>query len=170
MRWRASGTSNQCGGGAWIIVWIAAILCLNGCGDPPTTPVEQRGDIEIYGILLPQNVPADSIFVVLDGDTLGYVSNPHLCTDLYAGKHFISVKTVAPYLADTLEYLSSPAYVTVTDGQTSPAIFSLTTEIPVSPYVGYRAPDFSLCDLNGDTVRLSDQTGKVILLYFFTGT
>ncbi len=158
---------NQCGS---ILLWIMAVLSLHGCGDPPTTPVEQRGNIEIHGMLLPQNAPADSIFVVLDGDTLGYVPNPHLCAGLYAGKHFVSVKTVALYLADTLEYLSSPAYVTVTAGQTSQAAFSLTTEIPVSPYVGYRAPDFSLCDLNGDTVRLSAQMGKVVLLYFFTGT
>jgi hypothetical protein len=143
---------------------------MNGCGDPPTTPVEQRGNIEIHATLLPQNTPADSIFVVLDGDTLGYVSNPHLCADLYAGKHFVSVKTVAQYLADTLEYFSTPAYITVQAGQTAQAMFSLTTEIPVSPYVGYRAPDFSLCDLNGDSVRLSQQTGKVVLLYFFTGT
>ena len=34
--------------------------------------------------------------------------------------------------------------------------------------VGDPAPDFSLQDSNGQTVRLADLRGKKVLLYFFT--
>jgi len=34
--------------------------------------------------------------------------------------------------------------------------------------VGDRAPDFTLQDSNGQTVRLTDLRGKKVVLYFFT--
>ena len=37
----------------------------------------------------------------------------------------------------------------------------------VKPEVGYSAPDFELEDLAGDTVRLSDYRGKVVVLNFW---
>jgi peroxiredoxin len=39
--------------------------------------------------------------------------------------------------------------------------------IPVSPEVGYMAPDFSLQDLEGNTVNLSDYKGKWLIISFW---
>ncbi|UCB44252.1 MAG: redoxin domain-containing protein [Dehalococcoidales bacterium] len=39
--------------------------------------------------------------------------------------------------------------------------------MPVSPQIGYQAPDFTLVDLDGNTVRLSDFRGKVVFLNFW---
>lgn len=38
---------------------------------------------------------------------------------------------------------------------------------PPSPELGYRAPDFSLETLDGETVRLSDYAGKPVLINFW---
>ena len=38
---------------------------------------------------------------------------------------------------------------------------------PPAPLVGRMAPDFSLRDLNGNAVQLSDFRGKVVMLNFF---
>jgi peroxiredoxin Q/BCP len=37
-----------------------------------------------------------------------------------------------------------------------------------NPKIGDPAPDFTLNDSNGETVRLADLRGKKLLLYFFT--
>ena len=34
--------------------------------------------------------------------------------------------------------------------------------------IGMKAPDFALQDQNGDTVRLSDFRGKIVVLYFYS--
>ncbi|HEY33040.1 MAG TPA: redoxin domain-containing protein [Dehalococcoidia bacterium] len=39
--------------------------------------------------------------------------------------------------------------------------------VSVSPQIGHRAPDFTLVDLEGNTVRLSDFRGKVVFLNFW---
>jgi len=40
-------------------------------------------------------------------------------------------------------------------------------EIPIGPYVSYRAPEFSLRTLDGETVSLSDYRGFVVILDFW---
>lgn len=44
---------------------------------------------------------------------------------------------------------------------------SLVASIPESPRVGFRAPSFSLPDLRGNEVNLSDLRGKVVLVNFW---
>ena len=41
------------------------------------------------------------------------------------------------------------------------------SDVPVKPKVGFRAPDFTLTDLNGNKVKLSDFKGKVVFLNFW---
>lgn len=45
--------------------------------------------------------------------------------------------------------------------------FRATGSDETRPAVGYRAPDFELTGLNGETIRLSDYRGKVVFLNFW---
>lgn len=49
----------------------------------------------------------------------------------------------------------------------SAAPTSAQSDLPVAPAVGALAPDFALQNLQGDTVRLSDQRGRVVLVNFW---
>ena len=51
--------------------------------------------------------------------------------------------------------------------ETSPPERSWVTDIPVRPYVGYRAPDFTLKTLAGESVTLSHLAGQVVILDFW---
>lgn len=42
-----------------------------------------------------------------------------------------------------------------------------TAELPIAPVRGAQAPDFTLTDLNGDEVSLSDLRGQLVLLNFW---
>ncbi|MBC7261849.1 MAG: redoxin domain-containing protein [Chloroflexi bacterium] len=42
-----------------------------------------------------------------------------------------------------------------------------TSNLPVAPREGARAPDFTLRELGGANIRLSDLRGKVVLLNFW---
>lgn len=156
-------------------LWIAAALLLGAtlflwsCGDLPTAAVEQRGSIEVGGVL-PDNSPADSIHVTLDEDLLGYFPNPHIIENLLVGTYWVEVRTTALYESDTLDYYSELQKVKVSHKQTTIATFPLDTDIPVSPYAGYVAPDFELNDIESNLVSLSGLAGEVVLLYFFTAT
>ncbi|MFQ6093132.1 MAG: redoxin domain-containing protein [bacterium] len=46
-------------------------------------------------------------------------------------------------------------------------LFGFSRKGAAQPGVGDPAPNFTLIDLDGDTVSLSDYSGLVILLYFF---
>ena len=147
---------------------LAASLLLWSCGNPPTSAVEQRGSIEVQGFLLPGNMPADSIRITLDEDSLGYFPNMYTLEGIIAGTHRLDIATRAIYGVDTLDYYSAPQEVEVAANQKAVAEFALSTDIPESPYEGYMAPDFELYDLDSSIVSLSELEGQVVLLYFFT--
>ncbi|MBM7623959.1 TlpA family protein disulfide reductase [Sporohalobacter salinus] len=42
-----------------------------------------------------------------------------------------------------------------------------TSDVPIKPKVNFRAPDFTLTDLNGNKVKLSDFRGQVVFLNFW---
>ena len=63
---------------------------------------------------------------------------------------------VSPYIYKPPDWRYSPA-----------AIFELEDKMP-GLKVGDPAPDFTLKDSNGQTVRLADLRGKKVALYFFT--
>lgn len=66
-----------------------------------------------------------------------------------------AVGLLAPLRRSTVE---SPEVAT-----TTPA-----AALPAEPVAGARAPDFTLTDLNGENVSLSDLRGQVVLLNFWT--
>lgn len=143
-----------------IATLLGAVLLLTNCGDPPASPpTELRGSIEISGIIVPDNIPADSILVILDLDTLGRFANPHTCMDVFAGTHLVEVRAEKVVDSTIVEYLGAEQ-VTVEPFD--------TTQVEVS-LLGI-APDFTLTDIDGDTVRLASLAGKVALLYFFVST
>ena len=43
-----------------------------------------------------------------------------------------------------------------------------TTDLPIAPVVGSRAPDFTLLDLDGKEWTLHELTGKAVMLNFWT--
>ena len=47
------------------------------------------------------------------------------------------------------------------------ALFSACKKSEVTPETGEVAPNFSLTDVSGNTVKLSDYQGKVVVLFFF---
>ena len=53
-------------------------------------------------------------------------------------------------------------------------VTALLILVPFAAYgqytVGTLAPDFTLNDIKGDSVSLSDYSGKVVVLYFFQST
>lgn len=149
-----------------IVAFIAAVVVLWGCGDPPTTAVEQRGAIEVTGIL-PNDSLTDSITITLDEDSLGCFANPHCCENLLAGTHLVGVGAMDHQGDTTVEYWSMPQLVEVRFDETTLVEFHLVTE---APYVGNVAPDFALYDLDSNLVSLSGLEGEVVMLYFFTST
>ncbi len=149
---------------------IAAFMIWN-CGDTPTSADEEMGSIEVRGYL-PNNDPADSIIISLDGDSLGIFLNPYILENLIAGIHQLEVRSRDIFAPDSIiNYYSPPTKVKVWNGLSIPWNFALVADvIPVSPYAGYMAPDFELYDLDTNLVSLSDLTNanKVALLYFFS--
>ncbi|NWJ96825.1 MAG: redoxin domain-containing protein [Chloroflexi bacterium] len=51
-----------------------------------------------------------------------------------------------------------------------PTTTNLATVLPVRAVVGYTAPDFTVKDVNGQTLQLSSLRGKAILLNFWAVT
>jgi hypothetical protein len=130
--------------------------------------VHQQGMLVIRGTM-PDGLPADSIHVIFDQDTLGYRPNPDTLFDLKAGTHRVEVKTVDPFLS-TLEYLNIPHNIVINHGQTTTDNCQLTADIPVAPYVGFKAPSFSVTDINSNPVVQNSSLQRVTLLYFFAFT
>lgn len=50
----------------------------------------------------------------------------------------------------------------------SPKALPVDASIPVEPKVGFRAPDFTLQTLNGETMRLSDLIGRPVVISYWT--
>lgn len=146
---------------------IAAAMLLAGCGDPPGTPVQQQGTLIVRGVL-PGGALADSVHIILDQDTLGYHANPDTLINLWAGTHWLETKTVGYYQDSLAEYLGIPGAVVIDNEQTTVTTCSLTAEIPVAPYVNFKAPGFTCYDLDSNLVCLDSLQGRVVVLYFWS--
>ena len=134
-------------------------LLFFGCGTPPGAPPEQlRGNILVTGILPNDSLP-DSIEILIDDAAWGLFANPYLCEGVSAGTHLIEVLAREIANAETIEY-SGARQVAVLPDSTVNQQFTL---------LGL-APDFTLIDIEGDTISMSALSGKVVLLYFFHST
>ena len=73
---------------------VVVLMMISGCTDPPPTKPEVSGaiyiDCEITTISDSTFTP-EEIGVVLDGDSLGYFSNPATITDVLTGQHLLDV-------------------------------------------------------------------------------
>ena len=156
-------------------VLLALTLLFWGCGDPPTTAVEQRGSIEISGFLLPDTnlakldttdvADVDSINIKLDDDSLGYFDNPYKIENVIAGIHQLQVISWwRSEILDSSFKFQRTDVITVEPKVVNTEDFYL---IRGGPYIGNPAHDFELYDLNSNLVSLSGSAGKVVLLYFF---
>ena len=137
-----------------VIVVILAVYCGN---KPGGVPVQKTGSLEVAAVYGEQMT--DSVTIAFDDEFLGTFINPHIVTGITAGRH----KLFTSY--GNLRGKSQ--IVTVEPG----IINSITSELFAdAPYTGSFAPDFSLTDIDGDSIRLSDYSGKVILLCFIDHT
>ncbi len=150
---------------------LAGLLLLAlvwSCGETPPAPEEWTGVITVTAVLPDDSLP-DSIEITLDDVLLGRFANPHTLS-VIAGVHLLEVSAEVEVAEDSIiTYSSAPQRVEVLDEQEIQLAVHLTTDV-VAPYVGYKAPDFNLADLDGDSVRSADLSGRIALLYFFSFT
>jgi hypothetical protein len=133
-----------------------AILLLIGCGKAPSPlPPVETGSIRIS---VQEAAPGDSILPVLDDRDMGKHPNPFLLAQVAVGLHKLSV-----FMGDIA---TPPQFVEVRRGETTPVTFNIAT----GPYVGHKAPLFAVQDVKGDSITLSKERGKVVLLIFFEHT
>ncbi len=71
--------------------------------------------------------------------------------------------TSAPPSADSTPV---PTF-TATQSSLGIATATPTADLPIAPVMGARAPDFTLTDLNGDEMSLSNLRGQPLLLNFW---
>jgi hypothetical protein len=100
----------------------------------------------------------DSIRVVLDDKDVGRYPNPANLSQIAAGFHklFLFIGVAA----------TSPQSVEVRRGEITPVAFLFDA----GPYPGNAAPLFAVRDVKGDSISLTKQKGKVVLLIFFEHT
>jgi hypothetical protein len=133
-------------------------LLLTACGDmPPDIPDIRTGSLNIIAEF--NQIPSDSVSITLDDNYVGRYKNPHVINDIEAGLHKV-------YASDN-ELIGESRIVLIKVNEQTEAEIKLFGE---GPFVGYNAPDFIAVDIAGRNIRLNDQTGKVIFLFFFEHT
>ncbi|MCP4724420.1 MAG: hypothetical protein GY863_05275 [bacterium] len=141
-----------------LIITVITLSLFTGCGDSPQgLPGIDYGDLRVTAVF--NNTPADSVSVTLDDEFLGTFDNPYTIYNIEAGTHKV--------FAGFNNLIGEAELVSVEQN----AVTDVTIELSgTGPYAGYYAPDFVLTDLSDAEFRLSDHTGKVILLFFFEHT
>jgi hypothetical protein len=126
------------------------------CGKTPMSlPSPETGVIQI---VVEGASAGDSIRVVLDDQSVGKFKGQILLSEVVIGSHKLYVFIGA--------MATPPQTVEVRSGETTPVTFKITS----GPYVGNKAPLFAVKDVKGDSISLSKQKGKVVLLVFFEHT
>ena len=75
--------------------------------------------------------------------------------------------TSAPPSADSTPVPTFTATQSSTQSSLGIATATPTADLPIAPVMGARAPDFTLTDLNGDEMSLSNLRGQPLLLNFW---
>jgi len=138
------------------LISIALLFILTQCGKLPLPlPPAEMG---VVRITVEGAAPGDSIRVVLDDQNGGTFKSPVILTQVVAGIHKLSV-----FIGNAA---TPPQTVEIRRGETTPVTFKFTA----GPYVGNQAPLFAVKTIKGDSISLSKQKGKVVLLIFFEHT
>jgi cytochrome c biogenesis protein CcmG/thiol:disulfide interchange protein DsbE len=75
---------------------------------------------------------------------------------------------VEPAAAAPVDALAAPAEPPAALAEAAPkAAPAVDLSIPVEPKIGFRAPDFTLQTLNGETVRLSELVGRPVVISYW---
>lgn len=136
---------------------LSALLIWISCGNPPEPlPEIYTGSARIAAL---DTLLIDSINISVDGIRLGMFRNPYLFTSLVAGEHKFEVSTK--------DASADPQIISIQKNRLTRAYFNIET---AGPYINRKAPLFSLTDIDGNQVSISDLKGKVILLAFFEHT
>jgi hypothetical protein len=136
----------------------AVLLC--GCEtESILPPPELRGDLEVLGFTVPDGEHPDSINIALDGDSLGWFSNPHVFAGIYAGTHLVEISVFKAVDTTMVEYSGAAS-----------AIIEASQSLQLDIAMLGLAPDFELYDLDSNLVSMSNLSGQVVLLYFFHST
>ena len=140
-----------------IIPFVVLLLLLAfHCGKAPF-PLPPAGTGAIR-ITVEGAAPGDSIRVILDDQVAGTYSGTTLLNQVIVGLHKLSV-----FIGNAA---TPPQFVEVRRGETTPVTFKFTA----GPYVGNKAPLFAVKTVKGDSISLSKQKGKIVLLVFFEHT
>jgi hypothetical protein len=140
---------------SYLSLAVVLLFCFQ-CGKAPgPLPDARIGSVRITasGVSV-----IDSVRVVLDDRDMGKYANPVTVSDVTAGIHKLSLVIGGA--------ATPPQPVEVRRGETTPVIFVFST----GPYPGNPAPLFTVKDVKGDSISLSKQKGKVVLLVFFEHT
>ncbi|HEX9933672.1 MAG TPA: hypothetical protein VGB38_00640 [bacterium] len=136
-------------------ILVALLICVH-CGKAPgPLPAVQIGSIRITAT---GSSVIDSIRIFLDDRDMGRHKNPATLTSVAAGIHRLFL-----YIGSTA---TAPVQVEVKRGETAP----VTVVFNPGPYPGNPALLFAVKDTKGDSISLSEQRGKVVLLLFFEHT
>jgi hypothetical protein len=134
----------------FVVLWLK-------CGKAPGPfPSVQIGSIRISAT---GTSPGESIRIRLDDVDLGEFSNPFTLNDVAVGLHKLCLVIRG--------VTTPPQMVTVKRGETAVVTFQYASS---GPYVGGKAPSFAVKPIKGDSLVLSKQKGKVVLLVFFEHT
>ena len=127
------------------------------CGNGPSPlPQVQTGSLRVIAM---DTLAVSAISVNLDDVDLGERTNPASIEQVVAGTHKLFVYT--PASAGTTKT------VEVRNNRLTTVWFWLTT---TGPYAGNSAPLFTVQDVNGTSLSLVEQRGRVVLLLFFEHT
>lgn len=143
--------------GMKLLVLCFFVLCCLSCGQSPSeAPPVLTGTLKLNAAI--DSVAVDSFLVVLDDKPIGMRANPGILPGIVSGHHQVNI--LKPDPIDKIDFSAIPQLVFVPPDDTARVRFSLSKA----------APDFERLALGGESIRLKNLAGKVVLLVFFSHT
>ncbi len=139
------------------LIFILLICAFFYCGKQPSEIEEEYGKLKVTA--LDSESPVDKITIELDDENLGTFSNPHTLNNIEPGRHKVFT------YSDSRS--SFPEKIWINRDETAELTIQLHS---FNPYSGGLAPDFSRLDTEDKEIKLSENRGKITLLFFFEST
>jgi len=139
------------------VIFLA--LLFFGCGSPPGAPTSPpnptvwMGSLAVKVTLIDnqnQRITPDSVWVVLNGDTLGLFPNPDTLTGIPEGTH--TLRAYREYAGLTYQSVAHIFFVTWNTVTTVTVELTRSGVLIVSAVAGSVLPDSLLMKLDGDTL------------------